>query len=89
MPINRSQLHQSHFADFKAFAATRGYVAEPTKGDYEVIRLRLTSGGAPLLFFQRLRSDHATVQTAEANRLVTEYIRSRRSSGETRGEGVA
>jgi hypothetical protein len=76
---NRATLHRVDFEAFKAFAQTKGYASEPTRGAHEVIRLR-RGGEAPLLFHKRAKSDHATTQTADALLLVHAFIRRKREA---------
>lgn len=56
---DRASLHLSKLDDFAAFAATRGFVREPTKGAYEVLRLR--RGQEPPLLYYRRHGDHASI----------------------------
>ena len=56
---DRATLHLSKLDDFAAFAATRGYVREPTKGAYEILRLR--RGEEPPLLYYRRGGDHASI----------------------------
>ena len=56
---DRATLHLSKLDDFAAFAGTRGYEREPTKGAYEVLRLR--KGDAPPLLYYRRHGDHASI----------------------------
>lgn len=56
---DRASLHLTKLDEFAEFAATRGYVREPTKGAYEVLRLR-RGNEPPLLYYQR-HGDHASI----------------------------
>ena len=60
MPSSRDRLHPNHLPEFVAYAATRGYEVEPTRGVYERLRIRKPDG-RPIIFFQRDRTDHLTV----------------------------
>jgi|1185.fasta_scaffold03177_5 hypothetical protein len=63
---DRATLHLSKLDDFSEFAATRGYVREETRGDYEILRLR-RGKEAPLLYYRR-GGDHASIpQTQKKN----------------------
>ena len=55
---DRQTLHPTHFTAFAEWAAGLGYVREPTKGEYEVLRLR--RGNEVLSYYQRIRGQHAT-----------------------------
>ena len=70
MPISRAHLHESKIDEFAAWAEKHGWERQPTKGEYEVLRLRKVrvpgqkikkSHRDPIIFHQRLRSDHATI----------------------------
>ena len=59
---HRGRLSINKLDDFAAWAETKGWVREPTKGLYEVLRLRHPKKPKPALFFKRDRSHHATEQ---------------------------
>jgi hypothetical protein len=66
MSRTRALLHFDKLDDFAAWAATKGWVREPTKGAYEVLRLRKENPKKkrhrkPVIFYKRPRSDHATI----------------------------
>jgi hypothetical protein len=82
MPQDRSRLHLSKVGAFADWAEGNGFTREPTKGEYEVLRLRPDGGGAPLIWFRRDRGDHATTQYQRRGegspvRLVNRWLRGR------------
>jgi hypothetical protein len=62
--------------DFAAWAVSQGYNREPTKGTYEVLRLR-KKGMSPVLFFKRDKGEHAT-SYGEGTALVQLWINTRK-----------
>jgi hypothetical protein len=77
---DRATLHLTKLDEFSAFAATRGYVREPAKGDYEVLRLR--RGEEPPLLYYRRHGDHASIPVTQkknpAQGLVQAWLDSKR-----------
>ena len=73
---DRMTLHLNKLDAFASWAATHGYKREPTKGVYEVLRLRL-GANAPLLYYRHHHGDHAT-STGAATNLVDRWIRERK-----------
>ena len=72
----RDLLHKSKLQDFIQYAESKGYKEEPTKGEYEVLRLRGSKGMA--IFHERLdRGDHFTTHGL-ATELVEQYIRDKK-----------
>ncbi len=85
---DRGQLHESKVDDFAAWAEQNGYRREPVaeKAKYERLRLRATSGGAPILFFKRERLNcgggapqHLST-SADGLRLVRRWFAARRAT---------
>jgi hypothetical protein len=81
MPDNRSRLHLSKLNDFAAFAESRGYRREPTKGGYEILRLQRQSE-TPLIYFFRGGCEHATAPRGKAAELVNAWLREKRAREE-------
>ena len=82
---NRGGLHMDKIDAFAAWAEGRGYRREPTKGAYEVLRLR-KGKEAPLLYYRRERLNvsggspkHATSRGA-GNALLRAWFRDRRKN---------
>jgi len=69
----RGLLHLDKVDAFAAWLEARGWVREPTKGIYEVLRMRSPEAPAPMILFARDRSRHATTQGG-THRLVREFI---------------
>ena len=69
-----NRLHENKLDDFKAYALARNRTVCPTKGEYEVLRLRF--GKKPLMiFYQRDgKSQHLTASGRHADQFVTEYL---------------
>lgn len=58
---NRCKLHLTKVDEFADFVSSLGYQREPTKGYYEVLRIR-KDNEPPVLFYNRKgMTDHATV----------------------------
>jgi len=77
---SRSMLAMSKLEEFAAWAIADGFVREPTKGEYEVLRLRWGQKidgrkMQPYIFFQRSGAQHATSQ-AEGSQLVSRWLKS-------------
>lgn len=77
MPRYRALLHLSKLDDFADWMAKSGWVREPTKGTFEVLRLA-KAGESPLTFYSRANArEHVTVQAGPQHRFVRAYIRER------------
>ena len=69
---DRCKLHLSKLADFARWANSVGFQQLPTKGEYEVLRLK--HGESPVLIWHRRDgTDHATSAVREA-RLVRKWF---------------
>ncbi len=78
MPRDRALLHLSKLDDFAAWMAKSGWVREPTKGTYEVLRLTKTDE-TPLIFYSRANArEHATTQSGPQHSFVRAFIRENR-----------
>jgi hypothetical protein len=76
---SRSELHTSKLRDFADYCATKGWVEEPTKGEFEVLRMTREKSLHPLLIYRRLRqTEHYTV-SGVATILVAAYLRDKRT----------
>jgi hypothetical protein len=79
---SRSLLALSMLRVFEEWAVTQGYRREPTKGSYEILRLR-KKGEAPVLYFRRDKGSfggepqHAT-SYGEGTKLVQRWINTRK-----------
>jgi hypothetical protein len=79
---DRALLALGKVKEFTAWAVSQGYRVEPTKGTWEILRLRIP-GQPPVLFFTRYKTasggspQHATCQSA-GTKLVQRWIRSRK-----------
>lgn len=60
MAVSRSHLHLSKLDEFAAWAATQGYERQPTKGVYEVLRLK-GANPVPFIYYRRATSEHASI----------------------------
>lgn len=58
MARRRDLLHANKLEDFASWATAQGWAREPTKGAFEVLRLR--KGGKMVLFHQRMGAQHVT-----------------------------
>jgi hypothetical protein len=77
---SRNLLAMTKLVDFAAWAVSQGYNREPTKGTYEVLRLR-KKGMSPVLFFKRDKGEHAT-SYGEGTTLVQLWINTRKEKKE-------
>lgn len=76
---SRCELHTSKLREFADYCATKGWVEEPTKGEYEVLRMTRVQSKLPLLIYRRLRqTEHYTV-SGMALILVAAYLRDKRN----------
>ena len=81
---SRSLLALTKLVDFAAWAVCQGYTIEPTKGKYEVLRLR-KKGQSPLLYFRREKGmmggepEHAT-SYGDGTTLVQQWLNSRKQT---------
>jgi hypothetical protein len=79
---NRSLLALTKIEEFAAWAGTQGYRRETVKGEYEILRLRI-SGQSPLLFYRKDHSlsggepKHATAQS-DGTQLILRWLKSRK-----------
>lgn len=78
----RDQLHLSKIEEFTAWAEDNGYVVFMPKGEYEVLRLR-NSSGRLLIFWRHHAGDHVTTDKY-SQPLVDQWMREKRKrcSGE-------
>lgn len=72
---DRKYLHLTKVEEFARYAESIGYKRAATKGEFEVLRLRPTTGSV-LIWHRRVGCDHATSAIREA-RLVRMWLRSR------------
>ena len=76
---SRCELHTSSLREFADYCTTKGWVEEPTKGEYEVLRMTRVQSKHPLLIYRRLRqTEHYTV-SGVATILVAAYLRDKRT----------
>ena len=78
----RNLLALTKVVDFAAWAVCQGYKVEPTKGTYEILRLR-KKGENPVLFFKRNTGEHAT-SYAEGTTLDQQWINTRKEKKEAK-----
>lgn len=81
---DRGLLAESQLEAFKAWAAERGWVEEPTKGDYEVLRLRHPSALHPAIYHQRRRSTLHVTSWGVGYDLARSFIDMRRAERRVR-----
>ncbi len=85
MAHDRGRLHLTKLDDFAAWAKGEGFTREPTKGPYEVLRLRGASG-PPLIWFRRDKGQQATTpdevpgHPVAPSRLVSRWFRARKAA---------
>lgn len=82
---SRNALHRNKLKEFEAWAASLGYVREPCKGTFEVLRLRHKDARAPLVYYERAADangtgDGSTHITAfgDGEKLVRRWLRERK-----------
>ena len=75
---SRCQLHHKHLDDFVAFCTSSGFTRVPTKGDYEVLRMKPPHRGHPLIVHTRADAkEHFTTWGVGAE-LANQFFRARR-----------
>lgn len=72
----RNLLALTKVQEFSLWAESQGYKSEPTKGSYEILRLR-KKGQSPVLFFKRDKGEHAT-SYGDGTALVQAWINTRK-----------
>lgn len=79
----RGVLHLNQIDAFAEWAAAFGWQREPTRGVYEVLRLRHPDERAPIVLYARDNpTTHATVPyDGQAWPLVKKFIRQKKASG--------
>jgi len=76
---SRCELHVSALREFAEYCVSKRWVEEPTKGEYEVLRMTRVQNKHPLLIYRRLRqTEHYTV-SGVATILVAAYLRDKRN----------
>ena len=76
---SRCELHVTKLQDFAHYCTIKGWVEEPTKGEYEVLRMTRTQSKHPLLIYRRgVPTEHYTV-SGVATILVAAYLRDKRT----------
>lgn len=75
MSRSRNTLARHKLDDFIAFCTARGWKREPTKGDYEILRMRHPARKDPLMVHQGLHDDSMHLTTwGESDRMVRIYL---------------
>lgn len=75
---SRCTLHKNKTDDFREYLRWRGWVEEPPKGDFEIIRARHPLGKEPLIIHYRTSGgDHLTAWGIGLT-LVKQYLRDKR-----------
>lgn len=82
-PIDRQDrwsLHLDRLDDFAAFASGRGWFRVPTKGAYEVLRMKHPESPRPLVIFRREDAHYATIgrDQVDAHQLLHDWLASTR-----------
>ncbi len=78
MSRSRCLLHRTRLKAFQAFCEERGWVAEPTKGIYEVLRMRHPEEIAPMIVYRRIEiKEHLTVYGTGV-KLAIEFVHQKR-----------
>jgi len=72
---SRCTLHKSKLATFQAFCEARGWVAEPSKGDYEVLRMRHPERRDPMIVHERSNATEHYTTSGESQKQVRAFIR--------------
>jgi len=75
---SRNLLALTKLEEFALWAISQGYKREPTKGIYEVLRLR-KKGESPVLYFKRDSGKHAT-SYGNGTTLVQKWINTRKQA---------
>lgn len=80
---SRCTLHKSKLAAFQAFCEENGWQAEPTKGGYEVLRMRHADRPDPLIVHDRTEAKEHYTTWGESARMVKRWMRVRTTKGIT------
>ncbi|WP_067753019.1 hypothetical protein [Orrella dioscoreae] len=74
---SRCTLHKTRLAAFQTFCEGRGWTAEPTKGDYEVLRMRHPDRRFPLIVHDRHDAPEHYTTWGESARMLGPFLRAR------------
>lgn len=79
MSRSRCTLHKTKLMDFTVFCRSRGWVSEPTKGCYEVLRMRHPDHAAPLIVHDRIAAAEHYTTWGESQTELIAWMKSRKS----------
>ncbi len=79
---SRNSLARNKLEEFKAFCAANGWIQQPIKGDYEVLRMCHPDWKEPMIVHQRINVDsvHLTTWGNSAD-MLRRYFRNRKEKG--------
>lgn len=79
---SRCLLMPRHLPDFAKFCEGRGWVSVPTKGDYEVLRMRHPDIAEPLMVHRRDVSEVHLTTWGKSQSMADKFFNQRRRSNE-------
>ncbi|AZV93549.1 hypothetical protein CBF45_07325 [Bordetella sp. J329] len=77
MPRSRCTLHKSKLAAFQTFCEGYGWKAEPTKGGYEVLRMRHAGCENLLIVHGKIDAQEHYTTWGESQRMIRQFLRAR------------
>lgn len=75
---DRGLLSFSRLEEFATWAQSKGYTREPTKGDFEVLRLRYPDEKPVIIYAKSSATEHLTVMGRD-HKMVRAFIRETRA----------
>jgi hypothetical protein len=88
MSRSRSQLHFNTLEEFKAWLIARGWEEQPTKGFYEVLRMRHKKEKEPLILHRKDSATQHFTSWGLSDKMVNSFLRSRRDEHVKKEEPV-
>lgn len=74
MTTSRNRLHQNKLQAFTEFCKFFGWVQTPTKGGFEVLRMRHPDNKDPLLIYRQLKAKEHLTSHGVADRMVSRFL---------------
>lgn len=74
---SRCLLHKTRLEEFRDFCASQGWVLEPTKGDYEVLRMRHKDVKEPLMVHEKSGAKEHLTTWGYSQKWVQKFLRNK------------
>ncbi len=83
MTTSRNRLHQNKLQAFTDFCKSEGWQSVPTKGDFEVLRMRHPDNKDPLLVYRQLKAKEHLTTHGVADKMVDKFLGHRTATDES------